>query len=182
LAEEHWNDMELEFVEDAGGECELRRSGAVNQHVLITRSLLGPRHPGPDVGHVGDQRPLRRIDSRLLAAEDEDRHAVVVVTAPAARRLERPPAGDDRPCGHELIDDLAVDARRTGGSSLVVGVGIRHEPLVQAVSAVAEPVAGSFVWPGDEPVEGHGHVENGGGHGISLPRSSATCDRRRREK
>src|SRR4029450_10135728 len=37
LAEEHRNDMELELVEDAGGKCELRRSGAVNQHVLVTR-------------------------------------------------------------------------------------------------------------------------------------------------
>jgi hypothetical protein len=23
-----------------------------------------------------------------------------------------------------------------------------------------------FVWPGDEPVEGHGHVQNGCGHGV----------------
>jgi hypothetical protein len=34
----------------------------------------------------------------------------VMVAAPAARRLEGPPAGDDRSGGHELVDDLAVDA------------------------------------------------------------------------
>jgi hypothetical protein len=26
-----------------------------------------------------------------------------------------------------------------------------------------------FVWPGDEPVQGQGHVENGCGHGVSFP-------------
>jgi len=29
--------------------------------------------------------------------------------------LERPPAGDDRPGGHELVDYLAVDAGQTIG-------------------------------------------------------------------
>ena len=52
---------------------------------------------------------------------------------------------------------------------MVVGVGTRQGPLVEAVPAVAEPVVRSFVGPGDEPVEGHGHVENGGGHGASFP-------------
>ena len=41
LAEEHRDEMDLELVEDAGGECELRGSGAVDQHVLVARSLLG---------------------------------------------------------------------------------------------------------------------------------------------
>jgi hypothetical protein len=36
------------------------------------------------------------------------------------------------------------------------------------VPAVAEPVVRSFVGPRDEPVEGHGHVENGCGHGVSF--------------
>ena len=40
LAEEHRDDMELELVEDAGGKCELRDSGPVDQHVLVARSLL----------------------------------------------------------------------------------------------------------------------------------------------
>ena len=34
--------------------------------------------------------------------------------------------------------------------------------------ADAEPVVRSLVGPGDESVEGHGHVENGCGHGVSF--------------
>ena len=56
----------------------------------------------------------------LMAGEDEDRHAVVVVAGPAARRLKGPPAGDDSPSGHQLVEDLGVDARQTAGRSLVV--------------------------------------------------------------
>ena len=41
LAEEHRDDMELELVEDAGGERELRDSGAVDQHVLVACGPLG---------------------------------------------------------------------------------------------------------------------------------------------
>jgi len=64
-----------------------------------------------------------------VARDDEDRHAVVVVAAPAASGLEGPPAGDDRPGGHELVEDLAVDARRTNDFHLV-GVGTRQHPGV----------------------------------------------------
>src|SRR5919109_1861101 len=113
LAEEHGDDMELHLVEEPGGECELGDCGAVDEHVLVARGLLGLGHRDFDVRHVGDQRPLTDVDAGLMAAVDEDRHAVVVVTAPAVGRLEGPPAGDDRSCGHELIDDLAVDAART---------------------------------------------------------------------
>jgi hypothetical protein len=60
LAEEHRDEMNLELVKDAGSERELRGSGAVDQHVLVARSLLGLGHRGPDVGHVGNQRPLPR--------------------------------------------------------------------------------------------------------------------------
>jgi hypothetical protein len=43
-------------------------------------------------------------------------------------------------------------------------------PLVQAFPAVAEPVARSGIGAGDESVVGHGHVENGCGHGVSCSR------------
>src|SRR5215204_4682529 len=42
-------------------------------------------------------------------------------------------------------------------------------PLVQAVPAVTEAVVRSLIGPGDEPVEGDGHVENSCGHGVSFP-------------
>jgi hypothetical protein len=40
LTEENRDDVDLELVEDAGGECELRRAGAVDEHVPVARSLL----------------------------------------------------------------------------------------------------------------------------------------------
>ncbi len=164
LAEEHRDDMELELVEDTGCNCELRRSGAVDQHVPVARGLLGPSHRTRDVAQVGDQRPLPQIGG-VVAGEDEDRRAVVVVAAPATGRLEGPPTGDDRAGGHQLVHDLAVDAARTA-DGFEVDVAVLHRPLVQAVSAVAEAVVRSLIRPGDEPVEGHGHVENGCGHGV----------------
>src|SRR5205085_10419840 len=89
---------------------------------------------------------------------------VVVVAGPTARGLEGPPAGDDRPGRHALVDYLAVDAGQAARDCLAVGVGASQEPLVQAVPTVAEPVARSLIGPGDESVEGHGHVKNGCGH------------------
>ena len=66
LAEEHRDEMDLDLVEDAGGERELRGSGAVDQHVLVARNLLGLGHRGPDVGHIVNQRPLPPFpDGRL---------------------------------------------------------------------------------------------------------------------
>jgi hypothetical protein len=88
---------------------------------------------------------------------------------PAAGRLEGPSAGDDRAGRHELVDDLGVDAGQAARKRLVVSAGTRQAPLMQAVPAVAEPVARSLVWPGDESVEGHGHVQNGCGHGVTFP-------------
>src|SRR6266508_831733 len=172
LAEEHRDDMELELVENARGECELRGGGAVDQHVLVARRLLGSSHRARHVVHVSDQRPLAHVDAGLVAAKDPDRHAVVMVAAPAAGRLEGPPAGDDRASGHELFDDLAVDTARPAGG-LEVDVAARHRPFVQTVPAVAEPVARSLIRPGDESVERHGHVEHGCGHGGSFPRLRA---------
>jgi hypothetical protein len=81
----------------------------------------------------------------VLAGEDEDRHAVVVVVVPAAGRLEPPSAGDDRAGGHELVDYPTVDARRTADFA-----GVR-QPLVQASPAVAEAVVQSLIGPAMNP-------------------------------
>ncbi len=40
LAEEHRDNMELELVEDAGGKCQLRDCGAVDQDVLVAAASL----------------------------------------------------------------------------------------------------------------------------------------------
>src|SRR5918996_1320824 len=167
LAEEHRNDMEFDLVEDAGAESELCDSGAVHQYVLPDGALFCLRHRTPDVAYVGHERPLRDVDAGLVSGDDEDRHAVVVIAAPAVRELEGSSASDDRAGGHELVDDLAVDAARPP-DGVEVEVAARHRPLVQAVPAVAEPVARSLVGAGDEPVERHRHVENGRGHGVSF--------------
>jgi hypothetical protein len=49
LAEGHRDEMDLELVQDAGSQRELRGSGTVDQHVLVPRSPLGLGHRGPDV-------------------------------------------------------------------------------------------------------------------------------------
>jgi hypothetical protein len=168
LAEEHRDHMELELVEDAGGECELSGSGPVDEHVLFSGGLLGPSHRGRDVVHVGDQRHLRELGGRLVPAEDEDRHAVVVVAAPPTGRLEGPAPGDGRPGGHEFVHDLAVDTARPA-DGIDVDIAAGRQPVVQPEPTVAEAVARPRVWPGDEPIERHGHVENGCGHDASFP-------------
>ena len=76
---------------------ELRGSGPVDQHVLVAGSVLGIAHGGGEVAHVVHQRPLGLTGGCRVAAEDVDGHAVVVVAAPAARRLEGPAAGDHGP-------------------------------------------------------------------------------------
>lgn len=54
LAQEDRDEMNLELIENAVGECELCSSGAMNQDVLVTRRLLGLSHRSADVGHVAD--------------------------------------------------------------------------------------------------------------------------------
>jgi hypothetical protein len=61
LAEEHRDEMDLELVEDAGSERELRGCGAVDQHVLVARSRLRLGHRGLDVVQIRDQRPPRHF-------------------------------------------------------------------------------------------------------------------------
>jgi hypothetical protein len=69
------------------------------------------------------------------------------------------------------VAEVAIISSQTSpltADALALGVGTRQEPLTHAVPAFAERVARSFVWPGDETVEGLGHVENGRRHGVSF--------------
>lgn len=61
-----------------------------------------------------------------------------------------PPTSDDRAGGHELIDDSAVDHARTA-DAFEVGISVRHDPLVQAVAAVAERVLNPSFGPAMNP-------------------------------
>jgi hypothetical protein len=74
-----------------------------------------------------------------VTAKDPNRHAVVMIAAPAAGRLERPPAGDDRASRHKLFDDLAVDtARPANGQDAAARVGLPVRlPLKRAPRASA---------------------------------------------
>ena len=82
--------MELELVEDAGGERELRDAGAVDEHVLVARGSLGLGHRGRDVVDVGDQRPLRRSLSG-------SRRLRMKIGTPSWWSPPQPPAGSKVP-------------------------------------------------------------------------------------
>ena len=58
--------MDLELVEEAGGERELGGRCAVDQHVLVARGPLGLGHRGPDVVDIGHERPLAHVDAGLV--------------------------------------------------------------------------------------------------------------------
>jgi hypothetical protein len=64
LAEEHRDDVELDLVEDAGRERQLRYPGAMDEHVLLACGLLGSIRRGRDVVNGSDQRPLPNVDTR----------------------------------------------------------------------------------------------------------------------
>jgi hypothetical protein len=94
-AQQDRDEVDLDLVEDAGRETELRDRRAVDEHVAVARSLLRSGHRRGDVVDVGDQRPATDVDAGLTAAVDEDRDAVVVVAVPATRGLEGPATSDD---------------------------------------------------------------------------------------
>src|SRR3954471_19750058 len=94
LSEEDRDQMDLQLVQDACGQCQPSGAGSVDQYVLVAGRVLGQAHRGRDVAYIGDPRPSQ-LRIGLMTAQDEDRHAIVVVAAPAVGELERPPADDD---------------------------------------------------------------------------------------
>src|SRR5439155_3600448 len=87
LTEEYWDQVDLDLIEDARGESELRRSSPVHQHVLVAGGFLGALGRRGHVRDVGDER-VRRV-TRYAAGEDEDRHAVMMIAGPGAGEVER---------------------------------------------------------------------------------------------
>jgi len=118
----------------------------VHHHGTIAR--CGPGLLGAVFG-VGDESRAARRNVCVVDAmgEDEDRHAVVVITLPAPGQLEGAPAGDHRACRHELAEHLPARA---------VGHPVVH-PVEQPPAVAAEFLAGTVVRPGDKAVEGHRH-------------------------
>jgi hypothetical protein len=95
--------MDLHLVEQPCQQQRLRRAGTVHHHGTIARR--GPGPPGA-VFDVGDEPRAARRDISVVDAmgQDEDRHAVVVITLPAPGQLEGAPAGDHRACRQELAE------------------------------------------------------------------------------
>jgi hypothetical protein len=130
----------------------------MDQHVLLTSGLLGLTYGVLEIAHVGDGGPLRVLRGGLMATEDEDGYAVVVVAVPPARRLEGPAAGEHSPGGEEIVGNLAIAAVELVESDA-------SSPFVEAFAAVPQSVLQRLVGTGDEAVEGHGHVQHGRRHG-----------------
>src|SRR5215217_6098991 len=96
-----------------------------------------------------------------------------------ARPLAGGPDGAADTCcgraGHALVRaPPRADAARSDGAEVRARLQPRPRArtspgrVVHAFPAVAEAVLRALVWPGDEPVERHGHVEDGCGHGVSF--------------
>jgi hypothetical protein len=117
VAEEHWDQVDLQLVEDARGESKLRSLGAMDQHVLPVGGFPGLNHRPFDIGDVVDQWVLIVVTLGPVARENEDGHAVMVVPAPAASDVEGSAADDDRSGGHQLVEDLAASSRRPAGNA-----------------------------------------------------------------
>jgi hypothetical protein len=108
----------------------------VEQDVALARGRLGLGDAGRDVGDVA--RGPRRWLGWRGPGQHEDRDTVVVVARPAARELERPPPGDDRPGGQHLVEHRR--ARLVGrpvGRRVHAAVG---QPAVQHLAADPQPV------------------------------------------
>jgi len=120
----------------------------VYHHGAIARGGPGLRGAGLD---VGDEPGAARRHVRFVwrVGEDEDRHAVVVITLPAPSQFEGAPAGDHRACRHELAEHLPA---RAVGHPIV-------EPVEQPPAVAAELLTLTVVRSGDEAFEGHRHVE-----------------------
>ena len=152
-AEQDGHDVHLDLVELAGPDEGAGGPGTVDHHVLASGALSGR---GGALAHVGVEAggPWWHVVLGDVVGEHEDRDAVMMVAVPATGELERAAAGDDRAGGHALRVHLAV------GAWAVAVV----EPVEEPEATAAHLLPGPIVRTGDEPVEGHGHVEADGGH------------------
>src|SRR2546428_701137 len=169
VAEQDRDQVDLKFVEEPCGEGALHHDARpVDEHVLVAGSVLGISDCGIKVAHIVHGRPFGRPRGCRVAAEDVDGYAVVVVASPALGGVEGPTSGDHGTGGHELVDDLAVDASLSPNGFLRVVPNALEDPLVQPLAAVAETIVRAFVGSRDESVEGHCHGQHSQGH-RSLP-------------
>ena len=81
VAEHDRHDVDFELIEEPGGQQALRDARAVDEDILVARGGFRLPHDLAEVAHVVDEGPVGDPVGRRVAAEDIDRHAVVVVAA-----------------------------------------------------------------------------------------------------
>jgi hypothetical protein len=147
-AEQDGHEVDLKLVELARREQRLRRACPVHHHSPIASGRPSFGGAGGDVIEVRHEG-RRFVVFVNVMGQDMDRHAVVMIAAP--------PAG-------ELVGATTRN-QGTGRQRLGVhlAVGTRSRPVVglveQAPTVATELLPGAVVRSGDEPVQGHRHVE-----------------------
>jgi hypothetical protein len=125
--------------------AKLRGCGAVDQHVLVARARLASviavltSLTYVTSGHCHTSTP----GSRRLRTQ------IGTPSWSSPPRLEGPPAGDDRPRGHHLVEDWR--SHPTGGLGLLRGRCSPCKANLQTVTVVAARVAGALIGPADNP-------------------------------
>jgi hypothetical protein len=131
FTENDGHEVELDFVEDACRQCGRGDADAVDENVAVARRLFGARDRLAHVVQDRDQRPLFDVGRRAGPGEDEDRHAVVMVAVPPARRFDRAAARDHRAGRPDLVHRLSVDVVGPAGHATLPGLGSFAEPFMQ---------------------------------------------------
>ena len=165
VAEQHRHDVDLELVEHTRGQGALRNARAVDEDILAAGRGLRLPHDLAQVAHIVDKRPVRGPVGRCVAAQDEDRHCIVMVSVPATGRLEGAAASNDSARRQRLAHHLSVDSCESADRRHGVIAAASEHPVVQHLAAIAEAIVEANVGSRDEAVEGHRHIEDGGGHG-----------------
>src|ERR671937_1660161 len=121
-------------------------------HVLAACRLEGP----------GDRlvQPVYEGESALYGLvlrpvrDDEERYPERIVAAPRLRGLVHVAADDDGTgASHSPVEVLLVRPRRLAPGLLVVASRAAEDPVVQSLTAVAQPPAQPVVGTGDVPVQ-----------------------------
>ena len=167
-AEEHWDQVDVDRVEEPQLEALAGDVGARDRHRLVAGDGLGLLDGARDaVGDEGERRVGVRPVGRLLVGDDEDGRSGGVASAPATGDVEKRPSADQgaEVC-HGILELLGAGLR---GVKLAAVAG--HLRALWAALEPLEEVSGNVaVADFDEAVERHGHVGDDGAHGALLLR------------
>ena len=112
LAEQDRHEVDLDLVEEPGPKHALRDPGPMHEYAPVARRVPGPADRLGEVAQVRDVRVVRERRRRLVPADDEDGHSIVVVALP-------PPAGSKVPLPARTapVDMKSSMAARSASSS-----------------------------------------------------------------